>query len=418
MKGESNRKLHNLLGRPELAALRQRLRERFSRLAADESPPFIRLARLLPAEYEALAMMTGRPASGAQSIVLDVAAVDAALNAAGVANSLKEALEELDGPIAAAVTKSEREAEWTALRNRCEDPRIARLFDSTGSIGLLKRLAKADLHAAGRLLQHASAVLSRLPAKGVPRSQLAADVLGDAHALDNGQPIATLVLAVYRRTQSIEEIAESGIDGSTERLSESVREVWAKAGVVVNELARPALILNVPVQSENLFCDEGEPVYLSLRRLLRRAPTWDVRGRDVYVCENPNVVAIAADQLGGACAPLVCTDGMPAAAQRVLLDQLVASGAQLLYHGDFDWAGIGIASHVIRNWAAKPWRYGRAEYEAAVSKVPHAEGNLTGLSVTALWDPLLTESMERHRIGIAEEAVSGELLADLDRRLR
>jgi hypothetical protein len=39
------------------------------------------------------------------------------------------------------------------------------------------------------------AVLACLPAQGLTRAQLAAATLGDAHALDDGQALATLVLA-------------------------------------------------------------------------------------------------------------------------------------------------------------------------------------------------------------------------------
>lgn len=101
----------------------------------------------------------------------------------------------------------------------------------------------------------------------------------------------------------------------------------------------------------------GEPGYLSLRRLLRSPPAWAVADVTVYVCENPNLMAIAADRVGARCAPLVCTDGMPAAAQRTLLAQLAQAGARLRYHGDFDWAGLRIANHVMRTWEARPWRF-------------------------------------------------------------
>ncbi|WP_082549259.1 DUF2399 domain-containing protein [Rhizobacter sp. Root404] len=57
---------------------------------------------------------------------------------------------------------------------------------------------------------------------------------------------------------------------------------------------------------------------------------------------------------------------MPAAAQRVLLHQLRASGAVVAYHGDFDWPGIRIAGHVIRMHGAIPWRMGSSDYEQAV----------------------------------------------------
>ena len=102
----------------------------------------------------------------------------------------------------------------------------------------------------------------------------------------------------------------------------------------------------------------GEPVHLSLRSLLRRPPTWHVAQRDVFVCENPNIVAIAADRLGAACAPLACTDGMPSAAQQTLLAQLAAAGARLRYHGDFDWPGLVIGNFVMREFGAEPWRFG------------------------------------------------------------
>src|SRR6185312_7691350 len=139
----------------------------------------------------------------------------------------------------------------------------------------------------------------------------------------------------------------TGQDVTGERL----REVWARAGVSVSELARPALFLNlpVPVGGRHVWI-AGEPGYLSLRQLLRQPSIWAVAGCRIHVCENPDIVAIAADRLGASCAPLVCTDGMPAAAQRILLDQLAAAGARLCYHGDYDWPGIGIGNFVMRTW--------------------------------------------------------------------
>jgi hypothetical protein len=54
-----------------------------------------------------------------------------------------------------------------------------------------------------------------------------------------------------------------------------------------------------------------QPAYASLRSLLRSPQPWDVADRKVYACENPNLVAIAADYWSADYAPLVCTDGMP-----------------------------------------------------------------------------------------------------------
>lgn len=184
--------------------------------------------------------------------------------------------------------------------------------------------------------------------------------------------------------------------------------------MLVNELARPVLLLNLPVAADAIpVCQPGEPAYLSLRQLLRATPRWDVASRDVFVCENPNLVAIAADQLGPASAPIICTDGMPAAAQRTLLGQLAQAGARLHYHGDFDWPGIQIANHVRRTWGARPWRLARADYEAAVAAAPQVRHDLTGAAVDASWDATLAAAMQAHGRAIAEEAVAAALLADL-----
>jgi len=415
MQKTADERLQNLLGGQTLLALRQRMRQRFSRLPANASPSTLRLARLLPSEYEALALLSGRPAGNAQSIVLDVAQIDAALKSGGIAASLREALERLDGPIVSALDIAERESRWFALRETCSAPELRDFLEVGSSLGLLKRLARKDLVVAARLLEHASAVLSRLPAGGIPRAQLAADALGNAHGLDNGQPVATLVLSVCRCQRAAEREPDPVLDETeTDQSGETTREIWARQGVFVNELAKPALFLNLPVRSTRKPASLGEPGFISLRRLVRRAPAWAVQGRTVYVCENPNIVAIAADRLGAMCKSLVCTDGMPAAAQRVLLDQLVSAGAELCYHGDFDWPGLNIGSYVLRTWGARPWRYAAADYRAAVSNASRKDRDLSATTVTASWDPTLAEAMRHSGISVAEEAVVDSLLEDLN----
>jgi uncharacterized protein (TIGR02679 family) len=238
------------------------------------------------------------------------------------------------------------------------------------------------------------------------------------------------VLAAWRRNEpalgGIGE-ADDSSDGSTDAPNdattgdlpgnapdERARDIWARAGVLVNELARPALLLNLPVEAtEPSVGVAGEPAYLSLRRLVRTPPRWAVDGRTVFVCENPNLVAIAADRLAANCAPFVCTEGMPAAAQRTLLTQLAQAGARLRYHGDFDWPGIRIANHVMRVCGAGPWRFGADDYEQAVCAARHAQHDLAGVNIGATWDAALAPAMQRHGVAVAEEAVAGALLGDL-----
>jgi uncharacterized protein (TIGR02679 family) len=396
-------RLVRLLGGADLAPLRARLRSRYAR---GRSAGVATLNDLNGDERDALSGILGRRVSISASLRFDIAELDARLRDAGLAPSLRDALELLDGPlIDLAAARADSARQWDALRANAADPRLVAFLADGRGLGLLKRLS-TRLPEAAQLIERTQAVLARLPAAALTRSHLAAEMLGDAHALDPGSPVATLVLAVLRRGRLEEDSRE---------VEETVREVWAAAGVLVNELARPVLFLNLPDSTAGGASD-GEPAYLSLRALLRIAPRWDVDQRAVYVCENPNLVAIAADALGPHCAPLVCTDGMPAAAQRTLLFQLAAAGARLRYHGDFDWPGIAIANTVMTMFGASAWGFGAQDYDAALQAMSMATRPLSGNAVTARWDSALSAAMQIRGRAIDEEAVAASLLVDLDSR--
>lgn len=418
-------KLLRLFGGPPLASLRRRLRRHFERHGDGGAGRSLQLTQLSAAEREALALLTGRPPRAARSIRLDVSAIDAALRTARICDSLREALERLDGPIThVAAARAALHAGWSGVIHAPgRDARLQGWLQQDGSASVLKRLAQRDIAAAGTLLEQADAVMRHLPAAGRTRAQLAALTLGNAHGLDAGRPVASLVLAAWRHAEALDAGTELEPAETTppsqpdepqavveERVNERARDTWARAGVLVNELARPVLVLNLPGATSAQL---GEPSYLSLRQLLRSAPIWPVDGRTVFVCENPNLLAIAADCLGARCAPLVCTDGMPAAAQRTLLNQLRQAGAELRYHGDFDWAGLRIANHVIANWKASPWRLAASDYEAAVRTAPHAKPDLDATGLAASWDESLAVSMSIRGLSIAEEAVADALMEDL-----
>jgi hypothetical protein len=55
---------------------------------------------------------------------------------------------------------------------------------------------------------------------------------------------------------------------------------------------------------------------------------------------------------------VVCTLGRPAVVVTALLEQLSAAGAELRYHGDFDWPGVTIANLLIGSYRWRPARFG------------------------------------------------------------
>lgn len=417
--------LHRRLGGTDLGELRQRMRRHFERYGDDPEKSVLHLTRLTPLEYEAVALLVGLSARTTQSVRIEIARFDAALIHAGIANSLRHALEMIDGPLVhRSAVKAAAHARWAAIvATTSHHPVLCAWLAMGDAGGVLKRSARRDPELAARLLTQADAVLRELPANGLTLAQLAAKALGNAHSLDGGQAVATVVLAALRHqdrtaaTPEADAVDDATEDTETDKLPERVRDIWARAGVLVNELARPALFLNLPVHpsSTHPFIS-GEPGYLSLRRLLRARIEWAVENECVYVCENPSIVSIAADHLGRACPPLVCVEGMPAAAQRVLLTQLAGAGAELHYHGDFDWAGIHIGNYVMQSFSARPWRFSSEDYVEALASIPRKDRDLVGDGVLATWDPTLLDHMRTHRLAVDEEAIAPLLIGDLKRQ--
>lgn len=416
-------RLQRLLGDAALSGLRRRLRQRFER-GSDPTATFT-LGKLSSHERDVLTGLLGSSLRRADSLRVDPQAVDEALRRAGLADSLRAALEMLDGPIVDQTALREaQKRRWQEATAGATEPRLRALLDSTTGARDFRRVARGKAEAAERFIADAQRVLARLPAAGVTRAQLAADCLGDAHALDRGRPLARLILASALASATAladEQPPDTDGENRTDATASPPRERdrWAAVGVLVNELARPALVLNLPCRTDTptgrqLAHARGEPTYLSLRSLLRTRAQWDVDERVVHVCENPNLVAIAADRLGLRCSALVCTDGMPSAAQRVLLQQLRAAGAQLVYHGDFDWPGLRIGQCLMRDFGARPWRFGADDFRHA-ARAASANGRLlpTDDGITVDWDSELVVAMRQHGYAIDEEAVADRLLSDL-----
>ncbi len=406
-------RLARLLGRPELAWLVERLRER---LAAGR--PLTGTVTRQPAtvsERSAVAELLGRPLRPAASVSVALTDVEGVLRRAGVAPDLRAAVEALAGPVADRAASAaagarawgavvEEVAGWAATVG------LTAWLDDVAASGLLRRLAGEPARARA-LLSDAAAVIDRLPADGVPRGRLAAETLGDGHGLDDDRPVATLVLRAWAVRAGVGRRADGQTPGSWRE------EVWAAAGVGVGELAAPVLTFGLPGDDVSaggrvlgLWAEAGQPVHLSLRQLLSDGPRLPVAGRRVFVCENPAVVAAAADRLGTHAAPLVCTGGQPSTAAATLLRLLAGAGARLAHHGDFDWPGLRIANRIAERFGADPWRMATTDYQAAVSR---SRRPLEGPDLGACWDPALRPAMVCAGVRVEEELVLDDLLADL-----
>jgi uncharacterized protein (TIGR02679 family) len=318
-------------------------------------------------------------------------------------------------------------AAWEAASAPLADLAVARpvLSHWAGRVratGLLRRLAPSA-EEASTLATRAALVVAALPGPGRElRGHLANRLLHDAHALDDGGELSALVLgaaAVLGGHDPGESADGRGPARGPARGAAWRRQVWSSVGVAVGDLSAPVLTLGLPGdpgsatgRALGVWRESGQPVHLTLRQLSVDPPTLPLAGRDVFVCENPSVVERAADELGAACVPLVCTHGHASSAVAALLDLLVGAGGRLHHHGDLDWGGLRIAGRVIGTWDAAPWRLGARDYDDAVAR--GLGGRPLGpVAAESPWDPRLCARMAEVGLAVEEEAVADVLLADL-----
>jgi len=413
---EADAKLDRLLGGESVAWLVRRARARL-----ETGRPLTGTVTLPAATWEqrrAVERLTGRASRSGASLTVSLTEVDRILRDSGAASGgLAEAVTRLTGPVRDRNRQRESlAAAWSAafahldaaVAGRDELAQWRGWLDATG---VVRRLAP-EPGQARLLLAQVAAVLGRLPSPGVPIGRLAAECCGEAHALDDGRPVGTLALSAVR--------ALAGLPFAAEGSANSRRAAWAAVGVHLDDLSSLALCLGVPGDAHTALgrilasCREaGQPMVLTLRQL--RCHDEPLRVGLVRICENPVVVAAAADELGTECQPLVCVGGQPSAAMWRMLELLKVGGAEFGYHGDFDWGGVRIAGAVRQRVNWRPWRYDRDAYEAAVSAAHPLTplGALVGEPAETPWDPGLAGAMRHRNVRIEEELALDALLQDL-----
>jgi uncharacterized protein (TIGR02679 family) len=350
----------------------------------------------------ALKSLLGRPLGK----TVDLAAVEAGLARLGIGDDLALALSKLGHDVSGeGARRRANRAERKEVRNAargiaCQwpEPWAPKWIDEVIRVGILRGF---DREQARGLLRQVRAVVDHLeqdrPAP-ISRVDLAARVLGSAHALDNG----TRVEAAVARAIAF----KLGPAGR--------RDLWAQAGVHFDLTSVPALTWRLPLADRcglsNVAAsalNAGIPLHLS-RFALEAHPVDVESGSRILVVENPRIVEAAAQRQ--ASTPIVSTNGSPSSTVLLLLTQLLEAGADLRYHGDFDTAGFAICERMMRLGLA-PWRMSTADYRAALAA---ADVECAVLPRETLapgatpWDPALQQEFgEERRIVHQERLLPG-----------
>lgn len=379
-----------------------------------ESARAITLRALTTDERAAIAGLLGLGSMPAETLRLPLAKIDQALRESRLRVGLHEALIHLGGPlidrraVRAAYQQSESlmwaEAERHAALQR--QPQLRGWLNELRSRGLLYRAARATGRAASDALNLLLDLLNRVPLSGALLPVLAMELTGDTHALDRGQPLRSLLI------RAVACLCEQEPPTS----AAEQRVLLARVGILSDPLSCDVLTLGLrPLARNRLalhlrqWAEEGEPRRLTLREL-NGAELALEPGSEVFVCENPGIVAAAADRLGSLCSALICTDGVPSTAVLRLIHALRPQHVR--FHVDFDWAGLRIGNQIARHAGAVPWRMGTADYLHAVQRGGD-EVALRGHPAAASWDAELQLAMQRVDRAVFEESVLEDLLDDL-----
>lgn len=110
---------------------------------------------------------------------------------------------------------------------------------------------------------------------------------------------------------------------------------------------------------------------------------------------------------------LLCLSGCAERrAALLLIDRLAACRIPMHYHGDFDAAGLQIASQMILGKEMTSWRMNASDYEFGVAHSNILLSNNQPIVETP-WDPRLRDCLRIHGKSLIEEMVVDFLIDDL-----
>jgi uncharacterized protein (TIGR02679 family) len=395
------------IANPSLTSLWIRVRVRFEKagLAAQGN---VGVPLDTRAERQAAGDLLGRSVTRT-SVRIDLAELDARLRERSGVGGLEAVLTLL----------GERPQNRAALRAAQEHSWQRTLAVATELIGLpwveewvagLRRSRLLSGEDAESLVRDASTVLHELTQPGENRTQsrveLAARVLGNAHALDRDRPVHQAVLRGLSAAHCV----------PVPTSAREREELWSSSGVEPDLLSRTCLVWNLPLQGDSALArrlrlarETDDPVHVT-EWDLRRTERFVIEGESrVLVCENPRVLeAMAGLPIRGWSA--VCVSGEPNLVVDRVLSGLLECGADLRYHGDFDWPGVAIANRAVGRYGVTPWQMSAEDYVGAVRRDGPA---LQGGAVEPLWDAELGAAMRSHGHAVHEESVLPALLGSL-----
>ncbi len=359
---------------------------------------------------------------------VEARALEAALVDLGVGKDLPDALAALGAPVSSLPqqrrTDRQRRADGRAAAREAlaawPEPWASTWLDEIIGAGVLAGFGREESSTLVDAVRRVLDAIERADSgASISRIDLAAEVLGSSHALDPGtrlerattRALGHLVAAASGNRVEAERSADAGSGSAL-----PAADPWSQLGVHRSLVSGAALTWRLPLTADGPLatvvraCDELRLPFVVTRLAIDTAGCSFAPDAEVLIVENPRVVELAAQR--GAATPMICANGNPSTTVNLLIDGLLAAGARLRYHGDFDVAGLAMCARMqIRG--VEPWRMSAADYLAALDEadqhgvalpVDHAACEPTP------WDPTLKSLFDEHRRIVHEERLLQQIV--------
>jgi uncharacterized protein (TIGR02679 family) len=239
--------LQALLGGEDLRRFMTRLRRRMTQ--GKSLTGKLQLNQATAGERSAIDKLMGRVPTNGSSLSIDLDRLASLLVHARACDSLDEAVVLMLGPVANERSLAEaKQREWeqlwqTGRRPLQNNPAALAWIEDLRTSGLLKRFVAGDHQAANALLGQALSLVKRVPFAAIRLAELAAATTGNSHSLDQGFPLAALVIRYARQLNAAAEW----------KTATSRRDAWESLGVLCDEVSGPVLVLTcAPTKSRIL----------------------------------------------------------------------------------------------------------------------------------------------------------------------
>lgn len=340
-------------------------------------------------------------------VTVDLAELEQRLVERTSYRSLAELVEAVTGrplrnrPLERAERDARRLGPAEAVSGVIDGPWVESWLAGLSQSGVLTRAPDGEAVA----LAAATVMREVLVRDSAPRSrvELAARVLGDAHALDEDRLLHNVVVRALA--------AEAGIATPAGLIQR--RALWERHGVSNDSVSATCLVLGLAGTDSTAVARRleaaagaGDPVHVTAWDL-RRGLAFDGPASDVLVCENPRVLEAIAETYGGGVA-VVCSSGQPNGVVLAVMTRLREAGRRLRYHGDFDWPGIAIANRLVAVAGVEPWLMEAEDYERGLHR---SAPPLSGVAAQPCWSAELGAAMRGHGTVVHEETVLDDVLA-------